>query len=101
MKPSTSPESRLIRARTRKIKIGNDRLSADYIDRARFLRDLARIDVGSRKTFDRRITDEWSLAITSLDVPSGRGLGRRVEDLIIHDLKQQLEAPDFRSGKTK
>jgi len=87
-----SPADRFVEARTRKLKIVNDKLAAAYLNRGEYLGSFDKLTPLSLGIWEKRMHEEWSLAVTSLDIPSSRGLGRRIYDAAMKDHQAMLKA---------
>ena len=83
-KPSAE---RLVAARARKLQLANDALAYQYLDRAEVVAAMALVAAGTETALKRRLVKEWSLEISRLDIGDGRGLGRRIHDLISSDMR--------------
>ena len=83
-KPSAE---RLVAARARKLQLANDALAYQYLDRAEVVAAMALVAAGTETALKRRLVKEWSLEISRLDIGDGRGLGRRIHDLISADMR--------------
>ena len=86
-----TPQERLVEARTRKLKIANDKLDAAHISRADTLAYFDKLTPLSLGIWEKRLHEEWGLAVASLDIPSGRGLGRRIYDATMKDHQAMLK----------
>ena len=83
--PKPSKE-KLSAARARKLLLANDALQHRFNDRARCLECLDAVEAAALKLFVRRLQSEWPTAVASLDIPSARGFGKRLGDLLRNDL---------------
>ena len=83
-KPSAE---RLVAARARKLQLANDALAYQYLDRAEVVAAMALVAAGTEAALKKRLVKEWSLEISRLDIGDGRGLGRRIHDLISSDMR--------------
>ena len=84
----TAPTAeRLVAARARKLQLANDALAYQYLDRAEVAAAMALVAAGTEAALKKRLVKEWSLEISRLDIGDGRGLGRRIHDLISADMR--------------
>ena len=83
-KPSAE---RLVAARARKLQLANDALAYQYLDRAEVVAAMALVAAGTEAALKKRLFVEWAKGISALDVGDGRGLGRRIHDLISADMR--------------
>ena len=83
--PKPSKE-KLAAARARKLLLSNNSLQRRFNDRARCLECLASVEQAATKLFVRRLQSEWPVAVASLDIPSARGFGKRLGDLLRNDI---------------
>ena len=88
MKDTAPPSAeRLVAARARKLQLANDALAYQYLDRAEVVAAMALVASGTEAALKRRLVVEWSREIAKLDVGDGRGLGRRIHDLLSADMR--------------
>ena len=88
MKDTAPPSAeRLVAARARKLQLANDALAYQYLDRAEVVAAMALVASGTEAALKKRLVKEWSLEISRLDIGDGRGLGRRIHDLISADMR--------------
>jgi len=83
--PKPSRE-KLSAVRARKLLLSNNALQHRFNDRAQCLQCLAAVEAAALKLFVRRLQGEWPTAVASLDVPSARGFGKRLGDLLRVDV---------------
>ena len=83
-KPSAE---RLVAARARKLQLANDALAYLYLDRAEVVAAMALVAAGTETALKKRLFVEWAKGISRLDIGDGRGLGRRIHDLISSDMR--------------
>ena len=86
MKTQTPSKEKLAAARARKLLLANDSLQHRFNDRAQCLECLASVEQAATKLFVRRLQSEWPTAVASLDIPSARGFGKRLGDLLRNDI---------------
>ena len=86
MKTQAPSKEKLSAARARKLLLSNDSLQRRFNDRAQCLACLASVEQAATKLFVRRLQSEWPVAVASLDVPSARGFGKRLGDLLRNDI---------------
>ena len=88
MKDEAPPSAeRLTSARARKLELANDKLEYQFLDRAEVVAAMALVASGTEAALKRRLVVEWAKGISALDVGDGRGLGRRIHDLISADMR--------------
>ena len=78
---------RLTSARARKLKLSNDKLEHQFLDRAKVVASMALVAAGTEAALRKRLVTEWSRDISKLDVGDGRGLGRRIHDELSSDMR--------------
>ena len=78
---------RLTSARARKLKLSNDKLEYQFLDRAKVAAAMALVASGTEAALRKRLVTEWSREIAKLDVGDGRGLGRRIHDELSADMR--------------
>ena len=78
---------RLTSARARKLKLANDKLAYQFLDRAKVTAAMAEVAAGTAAALKRRLVVEWAKGISALDVGDGRGLGRRIHDELSADMR--------------
>ena len=88
MKDEAPPSAeRLTSARARKLELANDKLEYQFLDRSKVVAAMALVASGTEAALKRRLVVEWAKGISALDVGDGRGLGRRIHDLISSDMR--------------
>ena len=87
MKDTAPTPERLVAARSRKLELANNALEYLYLDRSKVIAAMALVASGTEAALKKRLVKEWSLEISRLDIGDGRGLGRRIHDLISADMR--------------
>ena len=86
MKSTTPTKEKLSAVRARKLLLANNFLQRQFNDRAQCLQCLDAVEAAAMKLFVRRLQSEWPVAVASLDIPSARGFGKRLGDLLRNDV---------------
>jgi Glu-tRNA(Gln) amidotransferase subunit E-like FAD-binding protein len=87
----TDKKDELVRQRARKLRLANDGLDRRHIDQQAVLRIFDACIAEAEKIYAARLTGEWPRGMVGLDVPSGRGFGRRLGDEVRSDMQKLAE----------